>query len=299
MAISDLFKIRFYKSIISNLTEENETLKTEIAQLNSQVKNLNSKLRSNEIERKRLEDYVHSFLPLFDASRLKIPANYESLKELWNRWGKEVHTMETQIIRQDRARSEIYTPISLDPDFAYGKFHGHNCDYQTNLTRCQCKDFQIRALPCKHIYRLAYELELFYLDDVRIHPDIANILRIDDVKKMLNHLIPTQYELFRVAVTNGLVYSSPAKLQHLIDCRLLQLCDDKHLLLDAYTKDELCDFVQKISSSRLPKSKRKQELIEIIISDFPEVITQLEVTMAIAIPSIYVQHLLKEIHEII
>lgn len=294
MAILDIFNVKSYKSALTNITEENESLKIEIARLKTQVDTLNSDLRSKEKEYKRLEDYVHSFLPLFDAGRLSIPANYETLKKLWCKWGGEIHTMNAQIARQIRARSEILTPIALDPDFAYGKFHGHQSDYQTHLTYCECKDFQIRSLPCKHIYRLAHELDLFYLDNVCIHPDISRVLRISDLKNLLDRLTSTQSELFNAAIANGYVCASPAKLHPLINYRLLQLSNDISLLLDIYTKDELCYFVQKICHSQLPKSRKKPYLINLIGSEYPEVIEQLKVTKAVAVPSIYIRHLLKE-----
>lgn len=37
-------------------------------------------------------------------------------------------------------------------------------DYQVSLSNCSCVDFIRRQKPCKHMYRLAYELGLFSLD---------------------------------------------------------------------------------------------------------------------------------------
>ena len=37
-------------------------------------------------------------------------------------------------------------------------------DYEVTLSSCKCVDFGRRKLPCKHMYRLAHELSLFYLE---------------------------------------------------------------------------------------------------------------------------------------
>jgi hypothetical protein len=54
--------------------------------------------------------------------------------------------------------------ISIDLESQSGEFKGSGEEeYSATLTACTCKDFIMRNLPCKHIYRLAHELGRFDL----------------------------------------------------------------------------------------------------------------------------------------
>lgn len=50
--------------------------------------------------------------------------------------------------------------IKLDRENKKALFKGSGKDpYETTLDTCTCRDFVVRNLPCKHIYRLRMELE--------------------------------------------------------------------------------------------------------------------------------------------
>lgn len=61
--------------------------------------------------------------------------------------------------RIKNAKEAKYTPIDLDEVTQEAHFSGsQNRSYKTTLSDCQCRDFLVNHLPCKHMFRLAMEL---------------------------------------------------------------------------------------------------------------------------------------------
>ncbi len=83
---------------------------------------------------------------------------------LWTKWN-DCHDYPSQVDRQVRAREAILTPISISGQCA--QFQGEEDQYRTTLLNCSCPDFQQRHKPCKHMYRLAMELDLFPRGDMQ------------------------------------------------------------------------------------------------------------------------------------
>ena len=78
------------------------------------------------------------------------------LSEVWN---NADHNDVDQINRQKYARNKKrLTVVSLDKDLQRGVFDGTSGRYETSFEHCTCSDFELRKLPCKHMYKLAYEL---------------------------------------------------------------------------------------------------------------------------------------------
>lgn len=82
----------------------------------------------------------------------------------WNQWNHK-HTDSEQIKRQNRACKKELTPLQINESDNSAVFKGSSSKYLTTLSNCNCRDFILRKLPCKHMYRLAYELHLFNLPD--------------------------------------------------------------------------------------------------------------------------------------
>lgn len=77
----------------------------------------------------------------------------------WKEWDSHVHSDEQQINRQGRAMSYPFTfEVNCDAETAVFSSTSDLPFYNTDLSRCDCYDFQSRGLPCKHMYRLAVEL---------------------------------------------------------------------------------------------------------------------------------------------
>lgn len=75
----------------------------------------------------------------------------------WEQW-KSVHGLSEQIQRQCRSYDRRISLSSVNPSTACATVHGTGGRYMTSLASCTCPDFQRRRKPCKHMYRLAYEL---------------------------------------------------------------------------------------------------------------------------------------------
>jgi len=75
-------------------------------------------------------------------------------------WDNAVHEDGEQLKRIATAKKADTTPASIDRENKTAVFKGSGKEpYITTLESCSCRDFFVRKLPCKHIYRLALELE--------------------------------------------------------------------------------------------------------------------------------------------
>lgn len=85
----------------------------------------------------------------------------------WQQWPASLHDSSEQQDRQLRARSAQCIPLGISHKnkLAVISSAEEQRTYLTSLGDCQCPDFVIRGLPCKHMYRLAYELDEYVLID--------------------------------------------------------------------------------------------------------------------------------------
>lgn len=84
-----------------------------------------------------------------------------NFEKIWSQWDG-LHDSGDQLKRQKSSSEKKLTPISVNPEQGTGIFKGSGkSDYSTTLSNCTCIDFSRREIPCKHMYRLAYELSLF------------------------------------------------------------------------------------------------------------------------------------------
>ena len=75
-------------------------------------------------------------------------------------WNVEDLTKDGQRDRRDRGLSKSCKLLEVNALDQSAEFFGSKGDvYQTTLTSCTCIDFSFRVTPCKHIFRLAAELE--------------------------------------------------------------------------------------------------------------------------------------------
>lgn len=102
-------------------------------------------------------------------------------------WQSEIHSAEAQKKRMISATSAALTPIEVDYETKSATFSGRHGVYQTTLDSCTCHDFHTRHLPCKHIYRLAYEIDHVDLGHTVMHStnDIINPDSEDQMDKAI------------------------------------------------------------------------------------------------------------------
>lgn len=254
MAISDIFKISEYQKTIQNL-------KSKIDELQSEIDSL--------------QNFIHSRLPFFEITSLPAFNNFEDLQELWYKcWGDLNHNDPHKLVRQERACKAPLTPLYLDVKKGVAHFRGTERDYKTTLISCECMDFQRHALPCKHMYRLAYELDIFMLNEtVEVVPEPNKLLHQNELDLLLRRLSKNDRELISdISYEPNIVRRTDVR--RLLNLELIVISTDKHFLLNYYKRDEL--FTMLPSDALVKKSCRKPDLIELIISTYPNVITEIE-----------------------
>ena len=74
----------------------------------------------------------------------------------WGGWDALIHNEPRQKDRKERLHEIEPDEINLDRKNMRAIIR----DYAVTLDSCTCPDFDERRLPCKHIYRLAFELDL-------------------------------------------------------------------------------------------------------------------------------------------
>ena len=86
--------------------------------------------------------------PSFDKEKL------EDIKK-----SSDIDNEPDQIKRQKSGMSSKCIPAEVNYEEETAIFNGSGkSPYITTTTTCTCRDFFVRRLPCKHIYRLRYEL---------------------------------------------------------------------------------------------------------------------------------------------
>lgn len=64
-----------------------------------------------------------------------------------------------QIKRMEKAKGAKMAPLSIDYETKTALFAGSGKKpYETTVDSCTCRDYFVRKLPCKHMYRLRMEL---------------------------------------------------------------------------------------------------------------------------------------------
>lgn len=116
--------------------------------------------------------------------------------------------------RLNSAQQSKTSPTSIDREHETGVFYGSGkLPYQTSLAACTCNDFVKRKKPCKHIYRLAMELNLMPGDFIHDPSKIKYKLDGVDFETAVDRIeqLPAtaQKELFGIlsSLFNGKVYS--------------------------------------------------------------------------------------------
>lgn len=85
-------------------------------------------------------------------------ASKELLAEI--RDSENVDSHPEQIKRMEKAKCAKMAPVSIDYMEQTAIFSGSGKKpYETTVVTCTCRDYFVRHLPCKHIYRLRMELE--------------------------------------------------------------------------------------------------------------------------------------------
>lgn len=195
----------------------------------------------------------------------------------WKKWAAIDHNSNEQYARRGRALMET-RPLWINTDLLVGLFQPTAVDknaiiYTTTLEHCDCTDFQRREKPCKHIYRLRYEL----IQDSPLNPEITNVS--DDLLKPITEL--SQYDQVQIFDTmlnwdsdRILIYMTPA-LNRAVKAGIFEkdpeLSDEDYRgLLQPMTKDDMFLALAKNEVSGFKANWKKADLIGWILTEQPD-----------------------------
>lgn len=113
----------------------------------------------------------------------------------FGKWDSSVHKEVEQLKRISTASKIKANDIVIDTEEQIAQIKGSDGIYDVTLDSCTCMDFSIRRLPCKHIYRLASELNL--VDEL---PTINKA-----AAEAFKATIPDEIARFRTLYENGAI----------------------------------------------------------------------------------------------
>lgn len=297
MSLADMFNYRDTERQLRDARIDNSRLEDELSQCKKDLSKSRStvSMQSHKIDELNkkiddLENLIHTHAPLFDSNLILDASTFEAQQKVWSIWNSIDDDDYSRSIRQERACEARFTPLEVNPNNGIGHFRGIDEDYTTSLKQCTCMDFQRRLRPCKHMYRLAYELDVFMLDShVDYVPEPQKIMHKKRLKYLMQTLSSRCLEYLDELKYDHVIVAKRSDVAPMLSLGIVIICPDKFPLLDSYKKDELLSLIP--SNSDIKRSCKKVELIEQILASCPDLISELErLTIPIQL-SPYVEHL--------
>lgn len=186
-------------------------------------------------------------------------------KEIWEQWSDK-HTEPDQLKRQGSATTNKLTPVSIDPIKGTATFKGSSGLYNTSLSECECTDFQRRNLPCKHMYRLSHELQLFKLPGTVQLFSAPPLNKAEAMNLIKNSLTEEEQCLFKnfcyICGNNnsGEELLSSDFADKLINCGLACLVENVETLLTHLPMND----VRKFLPPKMKSPRKKADLISVV-----------------------------------
>lgn len=182
-------------------------------------------------------------------------------------WDYSIHSDSEQIKRQKSAIVAKLTPVSIDPATFSGSFKGSRSSaYSTTLKSCTCVDFSRRNLPCKHIYRLAHELNQFDLGNSVSSASSVVLTKKEAMKLITNILTEDEQKIFGNFCyickndNSGHMLFDSAFADKLLSNNLAQEVTDSSVLLSCLHIKDIRKFLP--PSTKSPRTKK--ELIQLV-----------------------------------
>ena len=243
---------------------------------------LNEKARIHKLERERAEREAAQQKTLRDFQakvedfrnrKFPIDPADDLIKSKWNVWTSQCHDEEDQLMRQERALYNV-TPLLIDTKACVGYFLSSDRSriYETYLFTCSCADFENRDLPCKHIYRLFYDLN---------HPEnipngIANIpdnvyesfLKASNSTKF--HFVDQAIHLPNAGRIGNIDSAWRALIKSKLVIRSSPDLDSYTPLINSKTKDQIFDALKAHGIDDFRQSWTKERLINWIKTNHPD-----------------------------
>lgn len=149
-------------------------------------------------------------------------------------------------------------------------------DYDVSLDSCSCIDFSRRGVPCKHMYRLAHELDIFKLEGKVVNaPSIHNCKDEQDgrnaLKKIISALPKRSQEILQECVSlhaRCFDISSQLHIQPLADAGLLSV--RSITFEDIATQFTIADILELCTDEKPSNATRRKPVIEFFLKHYPE-----------------------------
>lgn len=192
---------------------------------------------------KAVADYSKLLAELqeFRASFFPVVSPDEKIQSDWSTLSCD-HDSREQLTRQKRSIRTL--PIYVDHNMRHAYFLSSNmtCIYDVRLFDCTCPDHEKRVLPCKHMYRLFYELTVG--TDYTMGINAANLDSATGFLELSDEDKVSYINTVRALRGRGNRPLTTRKLPHIVKALqtgLLLQSDavDYASLLDARTKDEI------------------------------------------------------------
>jgi len=178
------------------------------------------------------------------------------------------------------------TPTEIDHINQTGIFKGSGKNpYTTTLNSCTCRDYFVRRLPCKHMYRLAMELGLFEgdfktnINDIPKSQPTSNFTISDAIKVIDTLNFDEQSLLFNILYTMkyrnhseyAAVYKNNPPLKKLLEIHMVEVSNDTTTLLNSYSRNELNKKIIQLNENiEFKKNMKLDNLIQWIMDTIPE-----------------------------
>lgn len=274
----------------SRFEEEIDKYKEELSKSRATITLLKSDIRALQQKQEDMTNLMDLYAPFFDMNLYCTASMHEARKQLWNAWDFIGHNNDFERIRQQRACEPRITPLEINSQNSSGRFRGIDEDYTTSLEKCSCMDFQRHLRPCKHMYRLAHEFNVFTLQShVDYVPEPQKILHRGRLKYIMQTVSQSCLEYFELLRYKHVIVANRFDVTPLLDLDVVEICNDKLSLLESFRKDELFSFLPE--NALVKKSCKKTELIDIILSSYPEIIPEIEKLIVPIQLSPYAKHL--------
>jgi len=175
------------------------------------------------------------------------------------------------------------TPTSIDKENQTGIFPGSGkTPYETTLRSCTCRDFIVRHLPCKHIYRLKMELGLMPETpkvstnkkeqssiQLSLEEAVAEIEKLNNItQKIILGFLDTSVNRKETSFPL-IIKKSNAKIQ---TCPLLEMSmPTDHSALRVYKRNDLIDILDEQDISGFKRNTSLDKLTEWCVENIPNI----------------------------
>lgn len=204
--------------------------------------------------------------------------------------GNPLHEESGQVNRQKSALK--LNVQSVDSATRTGRIN----DYTVSLEECSCRDFSLHHKPCKHMYRLAYELGLFTLPGQAVNDISAKnsnekkeckahmielASRLNDEEKQV--LYSVMYEYLYHGKNPTALPKSDVVSRLLDDALITKTSVQLDALATASRMDVLKDFVRGHHCDI--KLKKKSDILSALASDHADLFQEYVSQFVFVVPS--------------